>query len=98
PRATPGLRTASCSTCSWDFVPQGSSGRVSVRSPTHKHRAWETRALWYHLTWALGRLDDPEPRPGVRHWTAPPSSHLWGLLRLFSSFPPAPWAALAPRP
>ena len=59
---------------------------------------WEVRALWYHLTWALGRLDDPEPRPGVRHWTAPPSSHLWGLLRLFSSFPPAPWAALAPRP
>ena len=59
---------------------------------------WEARALWYHLIWALGRLDDPEPRPGVRHWTAPPSSRLLGLLCLFSSFPPIPWAALAPRP
>lgn len=59
---------------------------------------WEARVLWYHLTWALGRLDDPVPSPGARHWTAPPSSRLLGLLRLFSSSPPAPWAALAPRP
>lgn len=59
---------------------------------------WEARVLWHHLTWSLGRLDDPTPRPGVRHWTAPPASRLLGLLRLFSSSPPAPWPALAPRP
>src|SRR5699024_9966005 len=40
-RAAPGLRMASCFTCSWDFVPQGSGGRVPVRSLTHKHRAGE---------------------------------------------------------
>ncbi|MFC5825921.1 phosphotransferase family protein [Nonomuraea insulae] len=56
---------------------------------------WEARVLWYHLTWALGRLADPAPRPGERHWTAPPASRLLGLLRFFTSAPPAPWADLA---
>ncbi|MGW2153933.1 phosphotransferase family protein [Nonomuraea sp. NPDC001699] len=56
---------------------------------------WEARVLWCHLTWALGRLKDPVPRPGERHWTAPPASRLLGLLRFFASAPPAPWADLS---
>jgi aminoglycoside phosphotransferase (APT) family kinase protein len=57
--------------------------------------AWEARVLWFHLTWALGRLAAPVPRPGERHWTAPPAGRLLGLLRFFASSPPAPWAELA---
>ncbi|SEG77797.1 Ser/Thr protein kinase RdoA involved in Cpx stress response, MazF antagonist [Nonomuraea solani] len=56
--------------------------------------AWEARVLWHHLTWALGRLTNPAPHPGERHWTAPPASRLLGLLRFFTSTPPAPWADL----
>ncbi|MEV0234730.1 phosphotransferase [Nonomuraea sp. NPDC050786] len=56
---------------------------------------WEARVLWFHLTWALGRLADPVPHPGERHWTAPPAGRLLGLLRFFASTPPAPWAELA---
>ncbi|MFC3982771.1 phosphotransferase family protein [Streptosporangium jomthongense] len=56
---------------------------------------WEARVLWLHLTWALGRLKDPVPRPDERHWTAPPASRLLGLLRFFASAPPAPWADLS---
>jgi hygromycin-B 7''-O-kinase len=56
---------------------------------------WEARILWHHLGWALGRLSDPAPRPGERHWTAPPASRLLGLLRFFAAGPPAPWAALS---
>ncbi|MEV3986169.1 aminoglycoside phosphotransferase family protein [Nonomuraea sp. NPDC049758] len=56
---------------------------------------WEARVLWFHLTWALGRLKDPVPRPGERHWTAPPASRLLSLLRFFASAPPAPWADLS---
>ncbi|MEV4397167.1 aminoglycoside phosphotransferase family protein [Nonomuraea sp. NPDC049607] len=56
---------------------------------------WEARVLWCHLTWALGRLKDPVPRPGERHWTAPPASRLLGLLRFFASAPPAPWTDLS---
>ncbi|MEU0566951.1 aminoglycoside phosphotransferase family protein [Nonomuraea sp. NPDC005983] len=57
--------------------------------------AWDARVLWFHLIWALGRLADPVPRPGERHWTAPPASRLLGLLRFFASTPPTPWADLA---
>lgn len=57
--------------------------------------SWEARVLWFHLAWALGRLLDPVPKPGERHWTAPPTSRLLGLLRFFASTPPAPWADLA---
>ncbi|GAA3249528.1 phosphotransferase family protein [Nonomuraea helvata] len=57
--------------------------------------SWEARVLWFHLTWALGRLADPVPHPGERHWTAPPASRLLGLLRFFASTPPTPWAELA---
>ncbi|MEV4111408.1 phosphotransferase [Nonomuraea sp. NPDC049695] len=57
--------------------------------------SWEARVLWFHLTWALGRLADPVPHPGERHWTAPPAGRLLGLLRFFASTPPAPWADLA---
>jgi hygromycin-B 7''-O-kinase len=63
---------------------------MSTSTPT-----WEARVLWFHLTWVLGRLKDPVPRPGERHWTAPPASRLLGLLRFFTSAPPAPWADLA---
>jgi hygromycin-B 7''-O-kinase len=57
-------------------------------------QSWEARVLWFHLTWALGRVMDPIPQPGERHWTAPPASRLLGLLRFFASAPPAPWADL----
>lgn len=57
--------------------------------------AFEARVLRYHLTWALGRLRNPAPVPGERHWTAPPASRLLGVLRFFASSPPAPWAGLA---
>ncbi|MGW1022983.1 phosphotransferase family protein [Streptomyces sp. NPDC002577] len=57
-------------------------------------RSWEARVLWYHLAWALGRLWDPVPKPGARHWTAPPASRLLGLLHFFASAPPRPWADL----
>ncbi|MGP3936482.1 phosphotransferase family protein [Nonomuraea sp. KM88] len=57
-------------------------------------RSWEGRVLWVHLAWALGRLADPVPKPGERHWTAPPASRLLGLLRFFASDPPSPWADL----
>ncbi|AQZ70594.1 aminoglycoside phosphotransferase [[Actinomadura] parvosata subsp. kistnae] len=56
--------------------------------------AWEARVLWLHLTWALGRLAAPQPRPGERHWTAPPASRILGLLHFFAAAPPAPWADL----
>ncbi|WP_017586330.1 phosphotransferase family protein [Nocardiopsis ganjiahuensis] len=55
---------------------------------------WEARVLWHHLTWALARLADPLPRPGERHWSAPPASRLLGLLHLFTCPPPAPWPDL----
>ncbi|WP_165977495.1 phosphotransferase family protein [Nonomuraea diastatica] len=57
-------------------------------------RSWEARVLWVHLTWALARLADPVPKPGERHWTAPPASRLLGLLRFFAADPPSPWADL----
>ncbi|NBE93198.1 aminoglycoside phosphotransferase family protein [Nonomuraea sp. KC401] len=55
---------------------------------------WEARVLRVHLAWALGRLADPVPRPGERHWTAPPAGRLLGLLRFFTENPPSPWAEL----
>lgn len=55
---------------------------------------WAARILWYHVSWALGRLTDPAPNPGERHWTAPPAARLLGLLRFFASGPPEPWASL----
>jgi len=57
-------------------------------------RSWEARVLLIHLTWALARLADPAPNSGARHWTAPPASRLLGLLRFFTSSPPAPWTDL----
>ena len=56
--------------------------------------SWEARVLWIHLTWALSRLADSAPNPGARHRTAPPASRLLGLLRFFTSSPPAPWTDL----
>ncbi|MFF4415616.1 phosphotransferase family protein [Streptosporangium sp. NPDC001559] len=73
-----------------DGYRQQTGQETSTSAPT-----WEARVLWFHLTWALGRLKDPVPRPGERHWTAPPASRLLGLLRFFASAPPAPWADLS---
>jgi hygromycin-B 7''-O-kinase len=55
---------------------------------------WEARVLWAHLTWALARLAEPVPNRGAGHWTAPPASRLLGLLRFFTSSPPAAWSDL----
>lgn len=52
----------------------------------------EARVLWYHLHWALGRVTDP-PRD-ARHWSAPPYSRLFDVLRFFAAGPPAPWTQL----
>ncbi len=57
---------------------------------------WEARILGYHLDWALARLVDSQPRPGARHWTAPPPSRILELLRFFASDPPEPWRSLGP--
>lgn len=73
-----------------DGYRQQTGQETSTSTPT-----WEARVLWFHLTWALGRLKDPVPRPDERHWTAPPASRLLGLLRFFTSAPPAPWADLS---
>ncbi|MGK5447119.1 phosphotransferase family protein [Streptomyces radiopugnans] len=55
---------------------------------------WEARILRHHLVWALGRLAHPSPKPGERHWTAPPASRLLDLLRFYASAPDLPWSAL----
>ncbi|GAB3713795.1 phosphotransferase family protein [Nocardiopsis oceani] len=77
------------------WLPSVLEGYRDARGESAAH-PWEARILWHHLTWALGRLADPSPQPGRRHWTAPPASRLLGLLRLFSSRPPAPWPDMAP--
>jgi aminoglycoside phosphotransferase (APT) family kinase protein len=50
----------------------------------------EAAVLWFHLQWGLSNLMGP-PRPGERHWTAPPASRLTGVLRFVASGPPEPW-------
>jgi len=57
-------------------------------------RGLEPRILWYHLSWGLTGLVRGRPRPGERHWTAPPGSRLLGLLRFFAAGPPEPWSDL----
>jgi hygromycin-B 7''-O-kinase len=54
----------------------------------------EAAVLRHHLLWALGRLGDPAPRPGERHWTAPPASRMIGLLRFFTTPAAEPWRTL----
>ncbi|GAA3098820.1 aminoglycoside phosphotransferase (APT) family kinase protein [Kribbella aluminosa] len=49
--------------------------------------------LWFHLSWALAKLP-AAPWPNQRHWTAPTTSRLLGLLHFFTTTPPAPWADL----
>lgn len=62
--------------------------------PATTDEAWAARILWYHLLWAVKRLEDPVPKPGERHWTSPPAGRLLGLLQFFASGPPAPWSSL----
>ncbi|GAA1569888.1 hypothetical protein GCM10009804_27910 [Kribbella hippodromi] len=49
--------------------------------------------LWLHLSWALSKLP-ADPWPNQRHWTAPPTSRLLGILRFFTGTPPEPWSTL----
>ncbi|GAA3695642.1 hypothetical protein GCM10022224_071600 [Nonomuraea antimicrobica] len=63
------------------------SGASSTTAPT-----WEARVLWCHLTWALGRLADPVPRPDVRHWTPLPPAASWPC----SASSPQPHQPLGP--
>ncbi len=48
---------------------------------------WESRVRWHHLLWALGRIADRTPRPGERHWSAPPAARLLDLLRSLAADP-----------
>jgi aminoglycoside phosphotransferase (APT) family kinase protein len=48
---------------------------------------WEARVLWHHLAWALGRIRDRVPRPGERHWSAPPAARLLDVLPALSTDP-----------
>jgi hygromycin-B 7''-O-kinase len=73
------------------------AGYLTELGPDAADGSWEARILSHHLIWALARLEDPTPRPGERHWTAPPASRLIGLLRFAASNPPAPWSGLLPR-
>lgn len=57
---------------------------------------WAARILWHHLSWTLGRLRDPGPRPDQRHWTAPPYARLLSLLRFLADRPAEPWRSLVP--
>jgi hypothetical protein len=45
------------------------------------------RVLWHHLVWALGRISDRVPRPGERHWSAPPAARLIDVLGGLSTDP-----------
>lgn len=57
---------------------------------------WEARVLRLHLIWALGRLPGAEPRPGERHWSAPPAARLLGLLRFLAARPNESWTRYLP--
>jgi hygromycin-B 7''-O-kinase len=48
---------------------------------------WAARVLWHHLVWALGRISDRVPRPGERHWSAPPAARLIDVLGGLSTDP-----------
>ncbi|MGO1052748.1 phosphotransferase family protein [Crossiella sp. CA198] len=60
------------------------------------HLDWAARILWHQLSWTLGRLRDPRPRPDERHWSAPPYARLLDLLRFLAEGPPEPWRSLLP--
>jgi hygromycin-B 7''-O-kinase len=62
-------------------------------APPAREEQLAAATLWFHLAWALGKLA-ADPWPGQRHWTAPPGSRLLGILRFFTSAPPAPWSGL----
>ncbi|MDX6291043.1 MAG: hypothetical protein QOH50_118 [Kribbellaceae bacterium] len=53
----------------------------------------EASVLWFHLSWGLSGIAKA-PRPGERHWTAPPASRLLGILRFFAASPPPPRSGL----
>ena len=55
--------------------------------PPEQEHSWRSRILFHHLNWALARLSDPHPRPGRRHWSAPPAARLLALMRLLTTHP-----------
>lgn len=67
------------------YVPDALAGYREAGAPASD---WETRVLWHHLTWALARLRDPAPRPGERHWSAPPAARLLDIMRHLTKEPP----------
>ncbi|WP_427885918.1 phosphotransferase family protein [Kribbella sp. GL6] len=75
--------------------------QVAALLPSYRHHAQSSDSehelaaaiLWFHLSWALAKLP-AAPWPNQRHWTAPTTSRLLGLLQFFTTTPPAPWADL----
>jgi hypothetical protein len=65
-----------------------------TKSETRSDGQLEAAALWFHLSWGLSGIPKP-PRPDERHWTAPPTSRLLGVLRFFAAGPPEPWSGLS---
>lgn len=66
---------------------------VAVLRGYPSHDGLEASILWFHLSWGISGLTKG-PQPGQRHWTAPPTSRLLGVLRFYSSSPPQPWREL----
>ncbi|NEA31932.1 aminoglycoside phosphotransferase family protein [Streptomyces sp. SID13031] len=70
---------------------------VAVLANYPHHEGLEASILWFHLCWGLSNLAKG-PQPSQRHWTAPPTSRLLGVLRFYASSPPAPWPDLLEKP
>ncbi|GAA1588436.1 hypothetical protein GCM10009789_47460 [Kribbella sancticallisti] len=69
--------------------------QVAAALPSYRStEGLEAAALWFHLSWGVSAIPKP-PQPNQRHWTAPPTSRLLGVLRFFAAGPPAPWSGLA---
>jgi hygromycin-B 7''-O-kinase len=65
-------------------VPAALAGYREAGAPADD---WEARVLWHHLVWALARIRDRAPRPGERHWSAPPAARLLDVLPALSTDP-----------
>jgi hygromycin-B 7''-O-kinase len=66
---------------------------VAVLAGYPHHEGLEASILWFHLCWGLSNLAKG-PQPSQRHWTAPPTSRLLGVLRFYASSPPPAWQQL----
>lgn len=65
-------------------VPAALAGYREAGAPADD---WAARVLWHHLVWALARIPDRAPRPGERHWSAPPAARLLDVLPALSTDP-----------